>query len=132
MRSLSEVRKLSTGRIRLRHPLKPDIRVSDFIRHSSFVISCSSFVIIHFMSKKVRVGLIGSRFISAIHADALKQVGTAELFAVASPTKGNARAFAKKHGFAHHFTDYRKLLEMDEIDMVVLGIPNDLHCQITV
>src|SRR5438309_709853 len=83
------------------------------------------------MSNQVRVGLIGSQFISSIHAEALKQVADAQLVAVASPTKGNAAAFAKKHGITHHFTDHRKLLELDEVDMVVLGIPNDLHCQVT-
>jgi myo-inositol 2-dehydrogenase/D-chiro-inositol 1-dehydrogenase len=83
------------------------------------------------MSDKVRVGLIGSGFISAIHADALKRCPDAEITAVASPTKGKAEAFARNHGIAHHFTDYRKLLELDEIDLVVLGIPNDLHCEFT-
>jgi predicted dehydrogenase len=81
------------------------------------------------MSKKVRVGLIGSGFISAIHAEALGRCADAELFAVASPSAGKARAFAKKHGVPRHFRDYRQLLEVDEIDLVVLGIPNDLHCQ---
>lgn len=76
---------------------------------------------------KVRVGLIGSGFISAIHADALKRCADAELTAVASPSPGKAAAFAKQHGFAHHFTDYRQLLALDEVDMVVIGIPNDLH-----
>ncbi|HZR18312.1 MAG TPA: Gfo/Idh/MocA family oxidoreductase [Verrucomicrobiae bacterium] len=77
---------------------------------------------------KVRVGLVGSGFISAIHADALKRSADAELLAVASPTPGKAQSFAKQHGMAQHFTDYRKLLELDEIDLVVIGIPNDLHC----
>ncbi|HWV98380.1 MAG TPA: Gfo/Idh/MocA family oxidoreductase [Candidatus Acidoferrum sp.] len=81
------------------------------------------------MSKKVRVGLIGSGFISAIHAESLGRCADAELFAVASPSAGKARAFAKKHGVPHHFRDYRQLLEVDEIDLVVLGIPNDLHCK---
>ncbi len=84
------------------------------------------------MNRKVRVGIIGSQFISTIHVEALKPCADAEVLAVASPTKNNARNFAKKHGIAHHFTDYRKVLEMDEIDMVVLGIPNQLHCQATV
>ena len=75
---------------------------------------------------------MGSGFISAIHADALKRCAAAELTAVASPTPGKAEAFARKHGIRHSFTDYRKLLEMDEIDLVVLGIPNDLHCEFTV
>jgi hypothetical protein len=45
----------------------------------------------------VRVGLVGSQFISAIHAEALKQVPRAELFAVASPTAGHAAEFARRH-----------------------------------
>ncbi|MDA1137393.1 MAG: Gfo/Idh/MocA family oxidoreductase [Planctomycetota bacterium] len=82
--------------------------------------------------RKVKVGLIGSRFVTTIHAESLKTVPDAEILAVASPTEGNAREFAKRHGIANHFTDYRKLLEMDEVDMIVLGLPNDLHCQATV
>jgi predicted dehydrogenase len=78
---------------------------------------------------KVCVGLVGSGFISAIHADALKRCSDAELTAVASPSPGKAEAFAKQHGISHHFTDYRKLLELKAIDMVVVGIPNDLHCE---
>lgn len=84
------------------------------------------------MSKRVKVGLIGSGFISAIHAEALSRCAEAELFAVASPSAGKARAFAKKHGIPLHFRDYRKLLEVDELDLVVIGIPNDLHCEATV
>jgi myo-inositol 2-dehydrogenase / D-chiro-inositol 1-dehydrogenase len=83
------------------------------------------------MKDKVRVGLVGSGFISAIHADALKRCAGAEIVAVASPTRGKAAAFARRHGIPRHFTDYRKLLELDEIDLVVLGIPNDLHCEVT-
>ena len=38
------------------------------------------------MNQKVRIGLIGSQFITSIHAEALKACPSAELFAVASPT----------------------------------------------
>jgi predicted dehydrogenase len=84
------------------------------------------------MSKTVRVGIIGSQFVSTIHAEALKRAADAELFAVASPTPGNAATFARHHAIPHHFSDYRQLLAMDEIDLVVVGIPNDAHCQVTV
>ena len=33
--------------------------------------------------------------------------------------------------FPHHFTDYRQMLAMDELDLIVVGAPNDLHCAIT-
>ncbi len=81
--------------------------------------------------KPVGIGLIGSQFVSSIHAAALKSVPGAELMAAASPTEAHITRFAAGHGIPHAFTDYRKLLEMDEISMVVLGIPNDLHCEVT-
>jgi predicted dehydrogenase len=55
----------------------------------------------------------------------------AELLAVASPTPGNAERFAQDFAIARHFTDYRRMLELPEIDMVVVGTPNDTHCRIT-
>ncbi len=79
----------------------------------------------------VRVGLVGSQFVSTIHAEALKRVPNAELFAVVSPTGDHAEQFAKRHGVRHHFRDYRKFLEAPEIDLVVLGCPNLLHCEFT-
>jgi myo-inositol 2-dehydrogenase/D-chiro-inositol 1-dehydrogenase len=80
---------------------------------------------------RVGVGLIGSQFVSSIHAESLRACPQAEIRAVASPTAGHARAFAERFGIAHHFTDYRDMLARPEIDMVVVGAPNDLHCAIT-
>ena len=83
------------------------------------------------LMKKLRVGLIGSQFISSIHAEALRTVAEAEILAVASPTESHAQTFAQRFSIPHYFNDYRKMLEMDELDMVVLGLPNDLHCEAT-
>jgi predicted dehydrogenase len=83
------------------------------------------------MPRSVRVGLIGSQFVSSLHAEALRACAAAELFAVASPTSGHAQAFAAKFGIPHVFTDYRRLLECEEVDLVVIGAPNDLHCPMT-
>ncbi|SDK18333.1 Predicted dehydrogenase [Catalinimonas alkaloidigena] len=83
------------------------------------------------MDKKVGVGLIGSQFITTIHAEALKSVADAEVRAVMSPTAGHAQAFAEKFGIPRHFTDLDQMLAQDDIDMVVIGAPNYLHCDIT-
>src|SRR5438105_1233351 len=83
------------------------------------------------MSKKIKVGLVGSQFVSHIHALSLKHCPEAELFAVASPTPGHAETFARKHGIPHHFNNYKKILEMPEVDLIVIGVPNDLHCLMT-
>lgn len=80
----------------------------------------------------VRVGLIGSGFISAIHFEAFRKLAGAEVVAVASPTAGNAERFAGERGIPRHFSDVRELLDFKEVDLVVLGIPNDLHCETTV
>jgi len=80
---------------------------------------------------KARIGLIGSGFVSGIHFESLRRVPSAEVVAVASPTESHVRPFAEQRGIPHWFTDYRKLIEMDEIDIIVLGLPNDLHCEVT-
>ena len=78
---------------------------------------------------KTRVGLIGTGFIGEIHAAAFKMVADAEVVAVASPTPGKAKAFAREHGIAKAFEDYRDLMALKEVDVVTLGIPNYLHAQ---
>jgi predicted dehydrogenase len=83
------------------------------------------------MRDRVGVGLIGSQFISTIHAEALKSVADAKVVAVMSPTEGHAREFARKHAIPHHCTDLDRLLAMEEVDLVIVGVPNDLHCDVT-
>jgi myo-inositol 2-dehydrogenase / D-chiro-inositol 1-dehydrogenase len=81
--------------------------------------------------RPVGVGIIGSQFISTIHAEALRAYPHAEIRAVASPTAGHAKAFAERLSIPHALTDYKKMLAMPEIDMVVVGVPNDLHHRVT-
>ncbi|THH40249.1 Gfo/Idh/MocA family protein [Neolewinella litorea] len=83
------------------------------------------------MNDKVKVGLVGSQFISTIHAEALGRVADAEIVAVMSPTEGHARAFAEKFNIPRSFTDLDRMLALPDLDMVVIGAPNHLHCDIT-
>jgi predicted dehydrogenase len=80
----------------------------------------------------VHIGLVGSGFVSAIHAEALRHVPGVALVAVASPTPGHAERFAAERAIPHHYTDDRALYDRSDIDLVVLGLPNDLHCESTV
>jgi len=84
------------------------------------------------MKRTARVGLVGSQFISSLHADAFRRCPRAQLHAVASPTEDHAERFARAHDIPHHFQDYRRMLEMDELDLVVIGAPNDVHAAIAV
>src|SRR5437660_8450803 len=82
--------------------------------------------------KTIRIGLVVSQFISSIHFEALCSVPGAEVIAVTSATEAHAKAFAERHQIKHYFTDFRKMYEMPELDLVILGLPNDLHCEATV
>ncbi len=83
------------------------------------------------MNKRVGIGLIGSQFVTSIHAEALRSVPDAEVLAVMSPSGKHAEEFAGKHGIPHHFREVDRMLAMEEIDMVVIGAPNHVHCEIT-
>ncbi len=83
------------------------------------------------MKTKVGIGLIGSQFVTSIHAEALRSVPDAEVLAVMSPSGKNAENFAAKHGIPHHFREIDRMLAMEEIDMVVIGAPNHVHCELT-
>jgi myo-inositol 2-dehydrogenase/D-chiro-inositol 1-dehydrogenase len=81
--------------------------------------------------KTIRVGLIGSQFITSIHLESLRAVPYTEVVAVCSATQAHVEQFAQRHGIRRWFTDYRRMFEMPELDLVVLGLPNDLHCDAT-
>lgn len=84
------------------------------------------------MPQRVGVGLVGSRFISTIHAESLHRLPGVELVAVASPTPGHAEAFAARWSIPHARRDVQAMLEMPEVDLIVIGAPNDVHCEIAV
>src|SRR5512144_129539 len=81
---------------------------------------------------RVKVGIIGSQFQADIHAASLQIMPEeAEVVAVASPTPGNAAAFARKFNIPREFTDYREMLKEKDIEMVTIAAPNSLHAQMT-
>jgi myo-inositol 2-dehydrogenase/D-chiro-inositol 1-dehydrogenase len=83
------------------------------------------------VSAKVGVGIIGSGFIAEIHAESMARVPNARVVAAASPTAGRAAEFAGRHGIPHHYSDYREMLARDDIQVVSLALPNDLHVEAT-
>src|SRR5207249_11192598 len=82
---------------------------------------------------RVKIGIVGSRFQAACIAAAVKAVSEdAELVAVASPTKGHAAEFAKRHGIPQAYTDYHDLLRDPHVEMISITAPNRLHAPITI
>jgi myo-inositol 2-dehydrogenase/D-chiro-inositol 1-dehydrogenase len=81
---------------------------------------------------KVRVGIIGGGFVSNIHAEAFQEVPEATLVAACGVIQPSLDELAQKWSIPFTTSDYRQLLERKDIDMVVVGIPNDLHREVVV
>ncbi len=83
------------------------------------------------MIQTVRVGIIGTGFVGDIHHAAFQGwVPNAQVVAVASPN--NASKFARQKSVPRAYSDYHEMLQDKEIDVVDIGIPNDLHCEAVV
>jgi myo-inositol 2-dehydrogenase/D-chiro-inositol 1-dehydrogenase len=80
----------------------------------------------------VGVGLVGSGFASDIHARAFRRVAAAKLIAAASPNEAHVKRFAERHSIPAAYTDYRRLLENREVDVICVGAPNYLHRDVVV
>ncbi len=86
------------------------------------------------MSKlgEVGVGIVGSGFIAEAHAQSLSQSVSASLRAVASKSEEHAAAFASRWGVPFFDSDYRRVLERDDVDLVFACVPNHLHRDVVV
>jgi len=81
---------------------------------------------------RIKVGFIRAGFIGHLHAEAFSRVPNAEVVAIASPNAARGRALADQFGIPEHFIDYRQMLQLDELDMITVGVPNDLHAQVCI
>src|SRR6267154_2535257 len=90
------------------------------------------------MSKKpLRVGMIGYGFMGRAHSNAYKQVGqffpsqhSVVLQAACARNKEQIQAFADQWGYAGIETDWRKIVDRKDIDVVDICVPNNLHKEI--
>jgi len=82
--------------------------------------------------EKLKVGIVGSAFVSNLHAEAFQEVAEAEIVAVCSPNKSHVEDFSRKWKIPTALTDYRKLMDRKDVDVVAVGIPNHLHREVVV
>ncbi len=81
---------------------------------------------------ELSVGLIGTGFVTNLHVEGFRSVKNAKVLAVAGTSEDKAKAFASEHGIADGYGDWRRILERDDIDLVSIGVPNDVHREIVV
>jgi predicted dehydrogenase len=89
--------------------------------------------------KKLNVGLIGYGFMGRTHSNAFRKVSNffdleyqPVLKAVCARDAAKVQAFAAKWGYESHETDWRKLIARDDIDLIDIACPNDMHKDIAI
>ena len=90
--------------------------------------------------KKINIGLIGGGFMGRTHSNGYKRVPnffpdlayTPVLKAVCFRNETKLKAFADQWGYESTETDWRKLIERDDIDAVDICTPNDTHAEIAI
>ncbi len=91
------------------------------------------------MSNVLRVGMVGYAFMGAAHSQGWRNaprffdlpVGV-ELTAVAGRNAEAVQAAADRMGFASTSTDWRELLDRDDIDLIDICTPGDTHAEIAI
>ncbi len=92
------------------------------------------------MAKKpLRVGLIGCGFMGKTHSNAYHVVNKffdlelePVLKTVCSIDKAAAESFASTWGYENAETDWRKVVESDDIDIIDICLPNNLHPEVAI
>jgi len=80
--------------------------------------------------KPLRFAIIGVGNIAPVHATAIKAIPDATLVAVATRREERGRKFTQKFGGEWH-GDYREVLKRDDVDVVTLCTPHNLHLPMT-
>ena len=90
------------------------------------------------MAKPLNIGMIGYGFMGRAHSNAYCKVGNffdleyqPVLKAACARDEERAKAFASNWGYESVETDWRKLIERDDIDAIDICTPNNLHKEIS-
>jgi myo-inositol 2-dehydrogenase/D-chiro-inositol 1-dehydrogenase len=89
--------------------------------------------------KTLNIGLAGYGFMGRTHSNAFSQVShffdvpfRPVLKTVCGRDKAKAEAFGARWGYQSVVTDWRKLVESPEIDLIDIATPNDTHAEIAI
>lgn len=84
---------------------------------------------------RIRIGFIGAGGMANGHMNsfnAIREKNNLETIAVADCWKKRANEGKEKTGAKHAFSDYRKVLEIKDIDYVTIATPEHWHAQMTI
>ena len=86
------------------------------------------------MTKPLNVGLIGYGFMGRTHSNAYRKAPNffdlpykPVLKTVCGLEEDQAKAFADRWGYESYTTDWKKVVEDEDIDIVDICVPNNVH-----
>jgi myo-inositol 2-dehydrogenase / D-chiro-inositol 1-dehydrogenase len=82
------------------------------------------------LATPVRCGLIGYGAWGAHHARAIKETERAELTAICARSEASQQRARDDHPHARIYADYRQMLAREELDLVDVVLPSDLHYEV--
>jgi predicted dehydrogenase len=89
--------------------------------------------------KQLNIGLVGYGFMGRTHSNAFLQAGRffdlpyqPVLKAVCARNADRVKSFADNWGYQSIETDWRKMVERDDIDLIDIASPNDTHAEIAI
>lgn len=83
------------------------------------------------LDHQFRVGVIGCGRVSPRHLDSLRELPNARVVAVSDVIEARAARAAKDHDAAIH-TEYRKLLDRPDVDVVNICTPSGMHASMAI
>lgn len=84
------------------------------------------------MADKYRVGIVGCGSISHLHARGYLGVDNLQMVALADPVQAAADAFGEQYGIEKRYTDFREMLDRENLDIVSNATWHKLHAPITI
>ena len=91
------------------------------------------------MAQTLNIGMIGYGFMARTHSNAYRKVNNffdvpyqPVLKTVCGLVDAEAKSFAAKWGYESSCTDWRKVVESKDIDIIEICVPNNLHAQIAI
>jgi predicted dehydrogenase len=84
------------------------------------------------MSEKIRIGVIGVGQIGKHHLSTYQRIEGAQIVAIADLNETELNRVGETYGIARRFTEFRRLLECDDIQAVDVCLHNNFHMPVTV
>ncbi|MCG2591080.1 Gfo/Idh/MocA family oxidoreductase [Rhodohalobacter sulfatireducens] len=85
------------------------------------------------MNAKINIGIVGLGRLGGLYVEYLSyQIPKANVVALVDADEKKATEMVDDFGIKHHFSDYREMLEVEDLDAVVITSPTSTHRDIVI